>query len=151
MYYPINGCDDGYVKFEVWTMDSGSEVKLTSIRIFDKNAEELYSVSSDKALIIIRNDGEQRHASDFCTEGCYYEMDLAEMLGEKFESNASYYAELCAECSSETAAQLGCVYKKDGEWISGYTNVFSQYISAYPMFMEALQIVTYNIAPPINY
>lgn len=144
MYYPINCCDDGYVKFEVWTMDSGSEIKLTSIRIFEKNAEELYSVSSDEPLINIRNDGEQRHASDFSAEGYYYEINLAEILGNKFDRKTSYIAELRAECSSHTAAQLGCVYKKDGEWVSGYFNVFSQYISAYPLFMEALHTVTYN-------
>lgn len=144
MYYPINGCDDGYVKFEVWTMDSGSEVKLASVRIFDQNASELYSISSNEPLINVRNDGEQRHASDFCTEGYYFELNIAEKLGDKFDSKTSYIAELRAECSSESAAQLGCVYKKEGEWISRYANVFRQYVSAYPLFMEALQTVTWS-------
>lgn len=144
MYYPINGCDDVYVKFEVWTMDTDSEAKLTSIRIFDQKAEELYYVIPDEPLINIRNDGEQRHASDFCTESYFYEMNLSEILSNKFDSKASYYAEFRAECSSHTAVQLGCVYKKDGEWISTYLNVFNQNLCAYPLFMEALQIVTFN-------
>ncbi len=142
MYYVINGCDDGYVKFEVWTMDSNSDVMLNSVKIFDEKANELYSLCSDRPLINVRNNGEQRHASDFCTEGYYYELNLSEILGDKFDSKARYIAELRAECHSDTAAQLGLVYRNNGEWISGYLNVFSHDISAYPLFMEALNIVT---------
>lgn len=76
IYYPITCCDDGYVKFDVWTIDSGSEVKLNSIRIFDQNAEGLYYVISDEQFINVRNDGEQPHASEFYIEGCLYEKNL---------------------------------------------------------------------------
>ncbi len=148
MYYVINGCDDGYAKFEVWTMESGSEVRLKDIRIFDENANELYCVSSDKPLINIRNDGERRHAADFCTEGYFYELDLSEILGNKFDSKASYIAELRAESRSDADAQLGLVYKNNGEWISGYFNVFNHCLNPYPLFMEALNTVHHNIAEP---
>ncbi len=141
IYYVINGCDDGYAKFEVWTMESGTEVILKDIRIFDENANELYCVSSDKPLINVRNDGERRHAADFCTEGYFYELDLSEILGKKFDSKAIYIAELRAESRSDAEAQLGLVYKNNGEWVSSYFNVFNHCINPYPLFMEALNTV----------
>ena len=138
MYFPIKSCDDGYVKFEVWTMQNGSKVCVDSIKIFDKNAEELFSVESP-GIIYAKNDGEERHASDFITDGSYYyEMNLSDILKEKFDNKATYIAEVRSQCEEYKYAQLGTVYLHDGEWQSQCFNVFYCYESGYDLFMEAL-------------
>ena len=105
MYYPIKGCDDGYVKFEVWTMQSGSEVRVDSIRIFDQNAEELFS--EENPGIYAKNDGEERHASDFIDDGSYYyELNLSDVLKDRFDRRATYIAEVRAQCGEYVFAQL---------------------------------------------
>ena len=137
MYYLINGCDDGYVKFEVWTMQSGSEVRVNSIKIFSENAVELFS--EEAPGIYAKNEGEERHASDFIDDGSYYyELDLSDVLKDRFDSRETYIAEVRAQCGEYAAAQLGAVYLHDGEWQSRYFNAFFCYESAYPLFMEAL-------------
>lgn len=140
MYFPIKGCDDGYVKFEIWTMQSGSEVRVDSVKIFDKNAVELFS--EDAAGIYAKNEGEERHASDFIDDGSYYyELNLSDVLGDKFDSKETYIAEVRAHCGEYTYAQLGAVYLHEGEWQSRCFNAFFCYESAYPLFMEALSSV----------
>ncbi|MCH5193652.1 MAG: serine hydrolase [Oscillospiraceae bacterium] len=141
MYYPIISCDDGYVKFEVWTMQSNSEVRVDSIRIFDKNAEELFSVESP-GLIYAKNDGEERHASDFVTDGSYYyEMNLSDILKDKFDNKTTYFAEVRAQCSEYKYAQLGAVHLRNGEWQSLCFNAFFCYESANDLFNEAINSV----------
>lgn len=141
MYYPIKACDDGYVKFEIWTMQSGSEVRVDSIKIFDKNAEELFSENAPD--IYAKNEGEERHASDFTDDGSYYyELNLSEALKDRFDSSETYIAEVRAQCAEYTSAQLGAVYLHNGEWQSRYFNAFYCYERAYPLFMEALNSVT---------
>lgn len=141
MYYPIISCDDGYVKFEVWSMQSDSEVRVDSIRIFDKDAEELFSVEYP-GIIYVKNEGDERHASDFVTDGSYYyEMNLSDILKDNFDSKATYIAEVRAQCSEYTSAQLGAVHLRDGEWQSLCFNAFFCYESAYDLFMEALNSV----------
>ena len=140
MYYPIISCDDGYVKFEVWTMQSGSEIRVDSIKIFDKNAEELFSVESPG--IYVKNDGEERHASDFIDDGSYYyEMNLSDILKDKFDNKATYVVEVRAQCEEYRSAQLGVVHIRDGEWQSLCFNAFFCYESAYDLFIEALNSV----------
>ena len=141
MYYPIKACDDGYVKFEIWTMQSGSEVRVNSIKIFDKNAEELFS--EEAPGIYAKNNGEERHASDFIDDDSYYyELNLSDILKDKYDSKATYIAEVRAQCEEYAYAQLGAVYLHDGEWQSLYFNAFYCYESAYPLFMEALNSVS---------
>lgn len=141
MYFPISSCDDGYVKFEVWTMQSGSQVCVDSIKIFDKNAEELFSVESP-GIIYAKNDGEERHASDFITDGSYYyEMNLSDILKDKFDNKETYIAEVRSKCEEYRYAQLGTVYLHNGEWQSRFFNVFYCYESGYDLFMEALNTV----------
>lgn len=140
MYYPIKSCDDGYVKFEIWEMQSGSEVRVDSIKIFDKNAEELFSEES--VGICVKNGGEDRHASDFTDDDSYYyELNLSDVLTNKFDSKETYIAEVRAQCEEYQSAQFGVVYLHDGEWQSSYFNAFYCYESAYPLFMEALNAI----------
>lgn len=141
MYFPIKGCDDGYVKFEIWTMQSGSEVRVDSVKIFDKSGGELFS---EKAVgIYAKNEGEERHASDFISdESYYYELNLSDALGDKFDCRETYIAEVRAQCEEYAFAQLGAVYLHSGEWQSLYFNAFYCYERAYPLFMEALNSVS---------
>ncbi|MCH5341103.1 MAG: serine hydrolase [Acetatifactor sp.] len=140
MYYPIKACDDGYVKFEIWEMQRGSEVRVDSIKIFDKNAEELFSEKS--VGICVKNDGEERHASDFIDDDSYYyELNLSDVLKDRFDSKETYIAEVRAQCEEYQSAQFGVVYLHDGEWQSSYFNAFYCYESAYPLFMEALNAI----------
>lgn len=138
MYFPVVSCDDGYVKLEVWTMQNDTEVKVNSVKVFDENAKELYC---DKGrLIDVRNDGEECHAEQIADSRYYYELDLAKILGNSFDSTKKYVIEARAEYPPQeyTCAQLGTVYKRDSEWHSMYYNVFYHHISAYDLFMEQL-------------
>ena len=138
MYFPVVSCDDGYVKLEVWTMQSGTEVKVNSVKVFDENAEELYC--DEGFLIDVKNDGEVCHAEKIADSRYYHELDLAKILGDSFDRTKKYVIEARAECPPQeyTCAQLGMVYKRDNEWHSMYYNVFYHHISAYDLFMEQL-------------
>lgn len=146
MYYPLE-CDDGYFKLEVWDMNPNSEIKLTSVKVFDEDAVELYSpeVPESGYFISLRNNGEERHAEEFAEDGTYYyEVNLSEILGSEFKPLKKYIIEARAECteySSCTAAKLGMVYKRKGKWLSDQHFVFYHHESAYDVFMEALRKV----------
>lgn len=141
MYYPVKACDDGYVKLEVWTMQPKSCVNVISVRLFDENAEMLYS-DERKYIISVENNGGERHAADF-SENYYYELDLHKLLGDRFDSKKTYIIEVKAECDRVEYAQLGMVFRHEGEWQSRYCNVFYQYWSQYNLFMEALNTVNF--------
>lgn len=146
MYYPVQ-CDDGYFKLEVWDMQPNSEVKVFSIKIFDEECEELYSAEVPESgyFISLRNDGGERHAEEFAEDGSYYyEMNLSEILGDKFQPLGKYIVEVKAErpeYSSCTWAKLGMVYKRKSEWMSVQHNVFYHLGNAYDVFMEDLSLV----------
>lgn len=146
MYYPIE-CDDGYFKVEIWEMFPNSEITVTSIKVFDENAEELYSapVPESGYFFTLRNDGEKRNAEEFAEEGSYYyEVNLSEILGNEFKPMGKYIAEVKAECPEYTMythAMLGMVYKRKDEWISVPHNVFYNYNIAHDVFMEELRFV----------
>lgn len=147
MHYPIE-CDDGYFKVEIWEMYPNSEITVNSIKVFDENAEELYSAPVPECgyFFTLRNDGEKRNAEEFAEAGSYYyEINLSEILGSEFKPMGKYIAEVRAECpeySMYTHAMLGVVYKRKDEWISVPHNVFYNYDSADDLFMEALLFVT---------
>lgn len=147
MHYPIE-CDDGYFKVEIWEMFPNSEITVNSIKVFDENAEELYSAPVPECgyFFTLRNDGEKRNAEEFAEAGSYYyELNLSEILGSEFKPMGKYIAEVRAECpeySMYTHAMLGVVYKRKDEWISVPHNVFYNYDSADDLFMEALLFVT---------
>lgn len=143
MFFPIRGCDDGKVKFEVWEMEPNSLVRVFSLKIYDEAAKELFRVKADetdheKYIIDVFNSGEKRHASEFA-ERYYYEVDLSGICGD-YNREKTYFAEISSECVG-SSAQLGFVYRQGGEWISGYYNVFYHHESAYPLFLEALNNV----------
>ncbi|MDE7289884.1 MAG: beta-lactamase family protein, partial [Oscillospiraceae bacterium] len=147
MYYPIE-CDDGYFKVEVWEMFPNSEITVTSIKVFDENAEELYSAPVPECgyFFTLRNDGEKRNAEEFAEAGSYnYELNLSEILGSEFKPMGKYIAEVRAECTEYSifgqSAMLGMVYKRKDEWISVAYYAFYCYDSAYDIFMEALSRV----------
>ncbi|MBD5103937.1 MAG: serine hydrolase [Ruminococcaceae bacterium] len=142
MFFPIRQCDDGKVKFEVWEMDPGSHVKVFSLKIYDEDSKEIYSADTDKNGYIINvfNNGEKRHAEEFCESGYFYEVDLSKIC-ESCDREKSYFAEIKAEKQKTNSAQLGYVYMQGGEWVCGYFNVFYYYESAYELFMEALNNV----------
>lgn len=146
MYYPLE-CDDGYFKLEVWDMQPNSEIKLTSVKVFDEDAVELYSAEVPESgyFISLRNDGEERHAEEFAEDGAYYyEVNLSEIPKSEFKPLKKYIVEARAECpkySSCTEAKLGMVYKRKGEWLSDQHFVFYHHESAYDAFMEALNKV----------
>lgn len=147
MYYPIE-CDDGYFKVEVWEMFPNSEITVTSIKVFDENAEELYSAKVPECgyFFTLRNDGEKRNAEEFAEAGSYnYEINLSEILGSEFKPMGKYIAEVRAECTEYSifgrSAMLGMVYKRKDEWISVAYYAFYCYDSAYDIFMEALNRV----------
>lgn len=147
MYYPIE-CDNGYFKVEIWEMFPNSEITVTSIKVFDENAEELYSapVPESGYFFTLRNDGEKRNAEEFAEAGSYnYEINLSEILGSEFKPMSKYIAEVRAKCTEYSifgrSAMLGMVYKRKDEWISNAYYAFYCYDSAYDIFMEALNSV----------
>lgn len=146
MYYPIE-CDDSYFKLEIWDMPQNSEIKVNSIKIFDEDANEVYTekVPESGYFISLRNDGEERHAEEFAEDGTYYyEVNLSKILGSEFKPLKKYIVEARAECpkySSCASAKLGMVYKRKGEWLSDQHFVFYHHKSAYDAFMEALRKV----------
>lgn len=140
MYYPVERCDDGYVKLEVWETDGGAEFGVYSVKVFDRAANELYSAeNSGGYLIEVKNDGEKRQASEFA-EKYFYELQLKDILGERFDPDETYIIEAKAHCDTLRAAQLGCVYQSGGEWISGCYCVFRAPWVAYDLFMEQLRV-----------
>lgn len=148
MIYPIKACDDGYIKFEVWEMQKNSSVKVRSVKIYDENAEELYSIEAagNDYIIHVENIGDVRHAAEFADDGSFFlELDLSAILKNEFDSTKTYIAEIIADTDTIEFAQLGLVYKHDNEWQSMYSNVFYQYESAYALFIEALNNSQYGL------
>ncbi|MBD5384617.1 MAG: serine hydrolase [Ruminococcaceae bacterium] len=140
MYYDVKNCDDGYVKPETWETDSGAEFGVYSIKVFDSDANELYSAEkSGEYFIEVKNTGEKRQASEFA-EKYFYELNLKEILGEKYSAGETYIIEARARCDTLQAAQLGYVYQSGGEWISGCYWVFRAPWQAYDLFLEQLQM-----------
>ena len=142
MYFTIPGCDDGQVRFEAWELNTDTFVKITSMKIFDKNALELYSFavpSSNKYLLYVENHGEKRHAGEFVKDGSYsLTLDFATLLGEQFDPAATYILEVRAECDSPQASQIGITYLRDGEEQRMGYYIFFNEIQPYELFMEAL-------------
>ena len=141
MYFTIPGCDDGKIRLEAWELDSDTFVKISSIKIFDKDAKELYSfaASTDRYLLYVENHGKKRHACEFIEDDSYYlSLDFAEMLGKCFDPTATYILEVRAECDSEKASQIGMKYLRNGEeqYIGYY--IFFNELQPYELFMEAL-------------
>lgn len=140
MYYDVTNCDDGYVKLETWETDSGAEFGVYSIKVFDSEANELYSAdNSGKYFIEVKNTGEKRQASEFA-EKYFYELNLREILGEKFSADETYIIEARARCDTLQCAQLGYVYQSGGEWISGCYWVFRAPWQTYDLFLEQLNM-----------
>lgn len=145
MYYPIAGSDDGYLKFEVWTVWSGAEFEVRSIKLFDKNAMEFFS--DENVGIRVRNNGEARHAENFMPDGEYYrELNLRDILGEKFDTKETYIAEVRAKSETTSSGQMGMIYLHGGEWQSQYFNVFYPLTAydKYNLFLEALRTAVSN-------
>lgn len=143
MYYPIAESDDGYLKFEVWTVQSGAEFEIRSIKLFDKNAEELFS--EENIGIHVLNNGEERQAKTFMRRGEYYrEFDMRDILGEKFDPKETYIAEVRAKSETSRSGQMGMIYLRGGEWQSRYFNVFypTAAYHKYNLFLEAHGCVT---------
>lgn len=139
MYYPVERCDDGYVKLEVWETENGAELGVYSVKVFDLAANELYSTENGGGYLIeVKNDGEKRQASEFA-EKYFFELQLKEVLGGRFDPDKTYIIEAKAHCDTLRAAQLGCVYQSGGEWISGCYCVFRAPWVAYDLFMEQLR------------
>lgn len=143
MYFTIPGCDNGWIKLEAWEMDTDAIVKITSIKIYEKDAKELYSfvtpASSNKYLLYVENHGEKRHACEFIEDDSYYlTLDFAEVLGNNFDPAATYILEVRAECDSPKASQIGTKYLRNNEeQCMGYYIFFNK-IQPYELFMEAL-------------
>lgn len=140
MYYDVMNCDDGYVKLETWEIDNGAEFGVYSIKVFDSEANELYTAEkSGEYFIEVKNTGEKRQASEFA-EKYFCELNLKEILGEKFSTDETYIIEARARCDTLQAAQLGYVYQSGGEWISGCYWVFRAPWQTYDLFLEQLNM-----------
>lgn len=141
MYFTIPGCDNGLVRLEAWELDTDTTVKLTSLKIFDKEAKELYSFpcSNNNYLLYVENHGEKRQASDFIKDDSYYLLlDLTKILEKQFDPLATYFLEVRAECDSPKASQIGIKYLHHGEeQCMGYY-IFCNEIQPYELFIEAL-------------
>lgn len=140
MYYGVKNCIDGYVKLEIWETDSGADLAVYSVKVFDSEANELFAVDNNGDYFIkVKNTGEKRQAAEFA-EKYFYEMNLKEILGEKFSSDMTYVIEARAHCDTLKAAQLGCVYPSGGEWINSFYWVFRAPWQAYDLFLEQLNL-----------
>lgn len=140
IYFDVKNCGDGYVKIEAWEADNAAEFGVYSVKVFDNDANELYSAGNNGEYFIeVKNNGEKRQASEFA-EKYYYELDLKELLGERFSSDEVYVIEVKAHCKTPYGAQLGCVYQSGGEWISGCYYVFNEPWQAYDLFLEQLNL-----------
>ncbi len=140
MYYPVEKCDDGWVKLEIWNMQSGSQAEIYSVSIYDDNAKLLYTLPlhDKESFINVYNDGEERNAEEFLPNGTYsLELQLDEIISN-YESINKYVIEVRAHSNSESGAMLGAVYMADGEWVNIPYYIFNQPASAYPLFIEAL-------------
>lgn len=141
MYFTVPGCDDGQIKLEAWELDTDTYVKLTSIKLFDKDAKELYSFPRHENgyLLYVENHGEKQLASDFITDDSYYlTLDFAKVLGNLFDPSSTYILEVRAECDSPLASQIGIKYLRNNEeQCMGYYIFFNE-IQPYDLFMEAL-------------
>ena len=141
MYFTIPGCDDGQVCLEAWELDKDTSVKIKSMRIYDKDARELYSFTcpENNYLLFMENHGEKRYACELVKDNGYFLMlDFEKLLGDKFDAAATYILEVRAECDSPLASQIGIKYLRDSaEQSMGYYIFFNE-IQPYELFMEAL-------------
>lgn len=146
MYFTIKGCDDGLVNLEAWELDTDTAVKLTSLKIFDTNAKELYSFPCPENgyLLFVENHEKKRLASDFVTDESYYlSLDFTKILGDQFDRSATYLLEARAECDTPQASQIGITYQQHKEGQPAETASMGYYIfyndiQPYELFMEAL-------------
>lgn len=140
MYYDVKKCDDGYVKLETWETNSGAGFGVYSITVYDSSANALYTAGNNGGYFIeVKNTGEMRQASEFA-EKYFYELNLKDILGEKFSADETYIIEARAHCNTLQSAQLGYVYQSGGEWISGCYWVFRAPWMAYDLFLEQLHL-----------
>lgn len=109
MYFTIPGCDDGQVRLEAWELDTDTFVKISSIRIFDKDAKLLYSIDCPQKdyLLYVENHGDKHLASEFVKDDSYYlTLDFAKLLDGKFNPTTTYILEVRAECDSPQPSQI---------------------------------------------
>ena len=140
MYYDVKNCDDGYIKLETWDTNSGAEFGVYSITVYDSSANVLYTAeNSGEHFIKVKNTCEKSQASEFAKK-YFYELNLKEILGEKYSADETYIIEAKAHCDTVQGAQLGCVYQSGGEWISGFYWVFRAPWQAYNLFLEQLHL-----------
>jgi len=143
MYFTIPGCDDGKVQLEAWELDTDTFVKISSMKIFDKDAKELYSfavpAASGNCLLYVENHGDKQHAHEFIKDDSYFlSLDFTELLSENFDPAATYILEVWAKCDFQKASQVGIKYLRNGEeQCMGYYIFFNE-IQPYELFMETL-------------
>ncbi|MGN0507503.1 MAG: serine hydrolase [Lachnospiraceae bacterium] len=141
MYFTIPGCDDGQVRLEAWELDTDTFVKISSIRIFDKDAKLLYSIDCPKKdyLLYVENHGDKHLASEFVKDDSYYlTLDFAKLLDGKFDPATTYILEVRAECDSPQPSQIGIKYLRGGEEQKMGYYIFFNEIQPYELFLEAL-------------
>ena len=122
-------------------MDTDTTVKITSVKIFDKDAKELYSFPrpENEYLLFVENHGQKRHACEFIRDDSYYlPLNFTEILGKQFHPTATYILEVRAECSSPYASQIGIKYLRNKEEQRMGYYIFFNEIQPYELFMEAL-------------
>lgn len=140
MYYDVINCDDGYIKLEAWETDSGAEFSAYSVKVFDNSAKELYTADNNgEPYFEIKNTGEKRQAVEFA-EKYFYELNLKDILGGKFNPGETYVIEVKAHCDTLKCAQLGYVFRSGGEWKNGAYWVFRAPWQAYDLFLEQLRL-----------
>lgn len=141
MFFTIPGCDDGKVRLEALEMDTHTFVKISSLKIFDKDAKDLHSFPCSKGeyLLYVENQAEKQHACEFIKDDSYYlTLDFAKILGSRFDPTATYILEVRAECNFPKASQIGIKYMRNNqEQCMGYYIFFNE-IQPYELFMEAL-------------
>ncbi|MDE5993543.1 MAG: hypothetical protein K2G87_10905, partial [Oscillospiraceae bacterium] len=74
----------------------------------------------------------------------YHELNLRDILGEKFDAKETYIAEVRAKSETMRSGQMGLIYLHGGEWQSRVFNVFypQNAYDKYNLFLEALRTAT---------
>ena len=138
-YYPIVRSDDGILKLEVWDMKENCEIIVDSVELLDINGRVMYS--QDGGIIHVINDDNERNAVDFADESIRsVTFDLKKLLGDAFSTHGSYLLRVCASCGS--LAQLGLVYRSNGESTSMYFNIFNSSDMAWQLFCESINSIS---------
>lgn len=122
--FQVKAPTTGQVRMKLGQMNSGAAFNLYTIDIYDDSTKTLLasigrnSVLEEKVLWALKNEGENAEAETFSVnEEHIYSLDLKQVLGEKFSSDATYRIEASVSSTEYTIVNASYQSDQDKVWV----------------------------------